>query len=289
MANATPLGKAAYSEYIRSNKWRAVRARYLKSDLPKHCHVCKTKYREDFHFHHLTYSRLGMEDLQDIVPVCAECHEIIHAVHDQNVGDLRAATAYTCRMFEGKAGFNGEQHLRYQEVLHERAATYERMTTARDIAIVKDWYEQRKAKQARLEEAKHRERALLQKAIDSRVSHIIYLPKIVRTRVRGQLNDKVFREALQKVTPDLMQHIRSEHASCKSTDKIAWISRKYELPKPIILDIVHDEGYYPYGDALLPAEAYAAANTPKNVKQRRRSKEDKIHTKLRKKYARKYG
>jgi predicted HNH restriction endonuclease len=34
------------------------------------------------HLHHRTYKNLGVERLMDLVPVCPDCHELIHAIFD---------------------------------------------------------------------------------------------------------------------------------------------------------------------------------------------------------------
>lgn len=65
-----------YNTYIKSDAWRAVKARYWASKLPKVCYVCGTKKRLDLH--HRTYTRLGHERLDDLIPLCRTHHQSVH-------------------------------------------------------------------------------------------------------------------------------------------------------------------------------------------------------------------
>ena len=73
-----PRGREAYLEYLRSDAWRLVKLRYMRSRLPKSCYVCDAPWRPGFHFHHKTYKTLGNERLTDIAPICPDCHEALH-------------------------------------------------------------------------------------------------------------------------------------------------------------------------------------------------------------------
>lgn len=73
-----------YQEYIRSEAWKAVKIRYLKSKMPKDCGVCGAAWSNAMQFHHKTYKNLGNERLMDIVPVCNDCHEVVHRLHEKN-------------------------------------------------------------------------------------------------------------------------------------------------------------------------------------------------------------
>lgn len=81
-----------YYAYIRSDAWRQVKIRYLKSELPNHCYVCHAPWSNALQFHHRSYERLGNELLSDIVPVCQRCHLLIHYIADNLGYDLWAAT-----------------------------------------------------------------------------------------------------------------------------------------------------------------------------------------------------
>lgn len=74
-------GPAQYRAYIQSAEWRAVRARYWASKLPKNCFVCDSPRVPGKHLHHRTYKDLGAECLMDLVPVCSDCHAFVHNLH----------------------------------------------------------------------------------------------------------------------------------------------------------------------------------------------------------------
>ena len=77
------MAEIDYSEYVRSTHWRRVR----KSVLIPRFSQCKDAYRcddcgdffKELEVHHLTYIRLGQEDLQhDLSCLCSGCHKKAH-------------------------------------------------------------------------------------------------------------------------------------------------------------------------------------------------------------------
>ena len=65
-----------YEAYLQTDVWRAKRARVLARDRG----VCQGCFElPATQVHHLTYERLGDEPLFDLISVCDECHERIHA------------------------------------------------------------------------------------------------------------------------------------------------------------------------------------------------------------------
>ena len=77
------LGFKDYAAYIRSSAWADVKRRYRASDLPQDCFCGET---EGLQLHHLTYERVGREELTDLSPLCADCHSMIHVLERR--GDL---------------------------------------------------------------------------------------------------------------------------------------------------------------------------------------------------------
>jgi hypothetical protein len=73
-----PKPMLIYDAYIQSKAWQQTRQRYLDSGQPIDCRVCGKAWFSGMHFHHMTYERLGDERLSDIVPVCENCHTMIH-------------------------------------------------------------------------------------------------------------------------------------------------------------------------------------------------------------------
>lgn len=75
-----------YEEYIHSPGWRRKRADYFSSGRPRHCQGCMDRDIKSVHLHHKTYERLGHEDLDDLVAVCQNCHQMIHDRYDLGDG-----------------------------------------------------------------------------------------------------------------------------------------------------------------------------------------------------------
>ena len=70
-----PQLQAEYETYLRSPEWRALRALVFER-CGGECEICKEASAEEAH--HLTYERIGREDLSDLMGVCKPCHELIH-------------------------------------------------------------------------------------------------------------------------------------------------------------------------------------------------------------------
>jgi 5-methylcytosine-specific restriction endonuclease McrA len=68
---------SGYAGYIRSEAWQQVRRRFWASRLPKECYCCgRADGPKDLH--HRTYKNLGRENLRDLVPLCRNCHDLVH-------------------------------------------------------------------------------------------------------------------------------------------------------------------------------------------------------------------
>ena len=72
---AVPLGQKDYRDYINSKAWKIKRLERIKLDGYR-CQICGTTRR--LNVHHLTYIRLGCEDLDDLITLCESCHERVH-------------------------------------------------------------------------------------------------------------------------------------------------------------------------------------------------------------------
>lgn len=73
------MNKQEYGEYLLTPHWRAKRAQRMEmSDW-----ACDSCGKTADHVHHLTYERLGNEDLRDLIPLCVDCHYRIHDLIDK--------------------------------------------------------------------------------------------------------------------------------------------------------------------------------------------------------------
>ncbi len=64
-----------YREYLKSDTWRALRRRIFNK-YGNRCAVCNSPF--ELHLHHRTYERVCREADMDVIPLCAECHEMFH-------------------------------------------------------------------------------------------------------------------------------------------------------------------------------------------------------------------
>lgn len=74
------VDRAGYSEYIQSDAWKAKRRQYFARTKEPRCYVCE-KSGVPLDLHHKTYKNLGNERMMDLVPVCRNCHELIHRMY----------------------------------------------------------------------------------------------------------------------------------------------------------------------------------------------------------------
>lgn len=103
MSKRQCLSRIDYASYIISNDWMLVKKRYLNSNLPKDCYCCGKLYGTyRIEFHHRTYKRLGRERLIDIVPVCRDCHQLIHDTRSSLSIDLWSSTKKVRKKRRGK-------------------------------------------------------------------------------------------------------------------------------------------------------------------------------------------
>jgi 5-methylcytosine-specific restriction endonuclease McrA len=71
-----------YIAYIKSDAWRAKRQEVF-AFYGKKCFACR-KTPKVLHVHHLTYARLGRENVADLIPLCVPCHREVTAIYKKN-------------------------------------------------------------------------------------------------------------------------------------------------------------------------------------------------------------
>lgn len=74
-----------YHDHLRSYKWKKLRTLALEHAGHK-CTKCGSTYKLEVH--HLTYIRLGKEQLRDLQVLCMVCHERTHNPVEQTVHEL---------------------------------------------------------------------------------------------------------------------------------------------------------------------------------------------------------
>jgi 5-methylcytosine-specific restriction endonuclease McrA len=76
--NRRKMGKSRwYKIYLKSVAWQNKRKAAFEHH-GKYCFKCGTLACD---IHHLTYENVGYEPLDDIVPLCRQCHEAVHGIH----------------------------------------------------------------------------------------------------------------------------------------------------------------------------------------------------------------
>lgn len=69
------FGYKNYADYLASDCWRNFKEKYKNSTREQFCLKCGDP---NFHLHHLTYDRICRERLEDVVPLCGDCHRREH-------------------------------------------------------------------------------------------------------------------------------------------------------------------------------------------------------------------
>lgn len=67
-----------YRRYLDSSQWQEIKRTYWFSDRPKECWACGKRWHfgsPGFNFHHINYTNLYQEKLDDLVLLCATHHE----------------------------------------------------------------------------------------------------------------------------------------------------------------------------------------------------------------------
>lgn len=82
--------RATYAAYMDSAAWQDKRREWYQGWLDSHrrppaCVVCGRRWSpRSGHLHHVTYMRLGAEEHDDLIPLCAAHHGQLHAVWDRS-------------------------------------------------------------------------------------------------------------------------------------------------------------------------------------------------------------
>ena len=78
-------GTVDYNAYIHSHDWDLKRDERIEIDNHT-CQVCGTNERT-LQVHHLSYSNLGDEPMEDLITVCSVCHAIITEIEKTRLSD----------------------------------------------------------------------------------------------------------------------------------------------------------------------------------------------------------
>lgn len=72
--------RITYQQYLESDHWNNLRARFWASKMHRgERWVCGSS-RGRLEVHHRSYRRIGKERLNDLIPLCRDCHEKTHEI-----------------------------------------------------------------------------------------------------------------------------------------------------------------------------------------------------------------
>lgn len=77
-----------YKYYLTTVPWKEFRF-YMYVLVGKKCQCCKIDLGMRFNLHHITYKRLGNEEITDVAILCPECHSDIHRYHESISGSKK--------------------------------------------------------------------------------------------------------------------------------------------------------------------------------------------------------
>jgi hypothetical protein len=118
-------GFSSYDAYLNSPTWRGIKRRYYASGRPWEC-PCGVV--SNLHLHHLTYDRVGGDELlDDLQPLCADCHQTAHALERR--GDIGLELT---GLFNSK---EGQRNLR-ERLERERDARTEQQVAQAELPVI---------------------------------------------------------------------------------------------------------------------------------------------------------
>jgi 5-methylcytosine-specific restriction endonuclease McrA len=100
------LDPAEYRGYIKSTAWKKKKRYYWSRCKDKSCRGCGIPWESGFNLHHVTYVRLGIERLADLMPLCDKCHRMLHQHQISNSLCVEEATKQFIRSMKKVRDFN---------------------------------------------------------------------------------------------------------------------------------------------------------------------------------------
>jgi hypothetical protein len=82
-----------YDTYLQSVEWKVKKTEVLIRDSHR-CQSCGNTTH--LHVHHITYKRLGNENIDDLVTVCRQCHKELHDYYGKNAVNYPLLRSKTC-------------------------------------------------------------------------------------------------------------------------------------------------------------------------------------------------
>jgi len=106
------MNKSEYYQYLASREW-ALLKEAVKGRSGSRCERCRVK--DSSAVHHLTYERVGNENLDDLIDLCRDCHRFLSG--KQNEDMLAAKLEIMKRTFQRLSKMQRKADLACQEVI----------------------------------------------------------------------------------------------------------------------------------------------------------------------------
>ena len=122
--------QGSYREYLASPEWeRTAYNRKLKSN--NRCAACRSNKRIEVH--HLTYSTLGHESMDDLMALCHCCHKFAHSLWPSQPSHLPSKVIATMTFYFLRNYSNSKRLLP-----HKRTAVIPQSLSDKDAKFLKD-------------------------------------------------------------------------------------------------------------------------------------------------------
>jgi len=95
------MTKSEYQDYIQGLHWKETRKRALEyyGGICERCAVprwlAEIAYEQDLHVHHVSYARLGREEMEDLELLCRRCHDL-ETFGRTEIRQIKEATCEAC-------------------------------------------------------------------------------------------------------------------------------------------------------------------------------------------------
>jgi hypothetical protein len=86
-----PVRFNSYEDYLKSDKWKAVKEDYQRKEQTNHCLVCRAVFENDIkpNYHHFRYPKDWNNDsFENLIIVCESCHKFLHDEIEHNSNEI---------------------------------------------------------------------------------------------------------------------------------------------------------------------------------------------------------
>lgn len=82
-------GFGSYEDFLASDLWHTLKQKAFATEQGKKCYFCS---KRPYTLHHVAYTRVNRESLDWLLPICKDCHDLIHKIefNDRRINTFRA-------------------------------------------------------------------------------------------------------------------------------------------------------------------------------------------------------